>query len=215
MFNDTTVIEGNLINFNCEAIGYPPPSIMWNRIEGNLSDRVSVSERVSVPIGNGNVTRVSVNLTITNAYREDTGVYTCSANNSIGSDNRNFSITVQCKLIVSCTHFIILINTLLSVVPEIILQLSDLLENETNPTQFVCQAIGVPVPYIRWYFNGVMVNLSDSSKYNSSSMQLNESIIESSLSIINAQSSDVGTYTCEAENIIGADQSNGILTING
>ena len=102
-----------------------------------------------------------------------------------------------------------------SVAPEVFQQLNDLLENETSPTQFVCQAIGVPVPYIRWYFNGVMVNLSDSSKYNSSSMQLNESIIESSLSIINAQSSDVGTYACEAENMIGSDQSYGILTVNG
>ena len=50
----------------------------------------------SVPTGNGNVTRVSVNLTITNAHREDTGVYTCSANNSIGSDSSTVIITVQC-----------------------------------------------------------------------------------------------------------------------
>ena len=101
------------------------------------------------------------------------------------------------------------------VTPEIILHLTDLLENETNNIQFVCQAIGVPVPYIRWYFNGVMVNLSDSSKYNSSSMYLNESIIESILNIINAESSDVGTYTCEAENIIGTDHISGVLIVNG
>ena len=60
-----------------------------------------------------------------------------------------------------------------------------------------------------------MVNLSDSSKYNSSSVFMNEYIIESTLSIINAESSDVGTYTCEAENIIGSDQSSGVLTVNG
>ena len=58
-----------------------------------------MSDSVSVPTGNGNVTRVSVNLTITNASREDTGVYRCSANNSIGSDNRNVSITVQCEFV--------------------------------------------------------------------------------------------------------------------
>ena len=109
-----------------------------------------------------------------------------------------------------------LFNKILYLVPpEIILQLTDLLENETNKIQFVCQAIGVPVPYIRWYFNGVMVNLSDSSKYNSSSVHLNESIIESTLSIKDANSSDVGTYTCQAENIIGTSQSFGILTVNG
>ena len=106
-------------------------------------------------------------------------------------------------------------NILFLVAPEIILQLTDLLENETNNIQFVCQAIGVPVPYIRWYFNGIIVNLSDSFKYNSSSMYLNESIIESSLNIINAESSDVGAYTCKAENDFGTDQSSGVLTVNG
>ena len=58
-----------------------------------------MNDSVSVPTGNGNVTRVSVNLTITNVYREDTGVYICSANNSIGSDDRIINITVQCKFI--------------------------------------------------------------------------------------------------------------------
>ena len=96
--NDTIVREGNTNTITCEALGYPPPTVVWNRINGILSDRVSVSDSVSVPTGYGNVTRVSVNLTITNATREDTGVYTCSANNSIGSDSSNVSITVQCKL---------------------------------------------------------------------------------------------------------------------
>ena len=96
--NNTVIIEGHASTITCEAIGYPPPTIVWNRIDGNLSDRVSVSDSVSVPTGNGNVTRVSVNLTITNAYREDTGVYTCSANNIVGNDSKNVNITVQCKL---------------------------------------------------------------------------------------------------------------------
>ena len=96
--NDTIIREGNTTTITCEALGYPPPTVVWSRINGILSDGVSVSESVSVPTENGNVTRVSVNLTITNASREDTGVYTCSANNCIGSDNRNVSITVQCKL---------------------------------------------------------------------------------------------------------------------
>ena len=212
-FNDTVVIEGNSVTIKCETLGYPPPSIIWNKVNGILSDRISVSDSVSVPTGYGNVTRVSVNLTITNASREDTGVYTCSANNSIGSDSSNVSITVQCKLFV--VLFQLLFNKLFSVAPEIILQLTDLLENETSDIQFVCRAIGVPVPYIRWYFNGVMINLSDSSKYNNSSMYLNESVIESTLNIINAKSSDVGRYTCEAENIIGSIRSSGVLTVNG
>ena len=100
LLNDSYVREGNTATITCKAFGYPPPTVVWNRINGILSDRVSVSDSVSVPTGYGNVTRVSVNLTITNASREDTGVYTCSANNSIGSDSSNVSITVQCKLFV-------------------------------------------------------------------------------------------------------------------
>ena len=108
--NDTIVREGNTTTITCEAFGYPPPTVVWNRINGILSDRVSVSDSVSVPTGYGNVTSVSVNLTITNASREDTGVYTCSANNSIGSDSSNVSITVQCKLM----HIRIVFHSLLS-----------------------------------------------------------------------------------------------------
>ena len=105
-FNNTIVREGNTTTITCEAFGYPLPTVGWNKTKGTLSDRVSVSDSVSVPTGNGNVTRVIVKLTITNAFREDTGVYTCSANNNIGSDNRNVSITVQCKFILH----IIMIN---------------------------------------------------------------------------------------------------------
>ena len=95
--NSTIVREGNTITITCEALGYPPPTIIWSASNEDVNDRLSVSDGVSVPTGYGNVTRVSVNLTITNASREDTGVYMCSANNSIGSDERNVNITVQCK----------------------------------------------------------------------------------------------------------------------
>ena len=99
MVNETIIFERNGATITCEALGYPPPTIVWSRFDGNLSDRVLVSDSVSVPTGYGNVTRVSVNLTITNASREDTGEYMCSANNSIGSEERDVSITVQCKFL--------------------------------------------------------------------------------------------------------------------
>ena len=38
---------------------------------------------------------------------------------------------------------------------------------------------------------------------------------ESSLQIINPETSDAGTYTCHAENVVGSDSSSGILTVNG
>ena len=104
LLNNATIREENTTTITCEALGYPPPTVVWGRTNGILSDRVSVSDSVSVPTGYGNVTRVSVNLTITNASREDTGVYMCSANNSVGSDNKNIRVTVQCKLHTFANH---------------------------------------------------------------------------------------------------------------
>ena len=89
-----------------------------------------------------------------------------------------------------------------------------MLENETNPIIFSCQAIGEPVPTINWYFNGAMINVSDASKYNVSNAS-NGTMVTNALAIMNAQSPDVGTYTCYAMNIIGIDSSSGILTVNG
>ena len=89
-----------------------------------------------------------------------------------------------------------------------------MLENETNPIIFSCQATGEPVPSISWYFKGVMINVSNASKYNVSNT-LRETTVTSLLTITNANSFDVGTYTCQAENIIGIDQSSGVLTVNG
>jgi len=103
---------------------------------------------------------------------------------------------------------------LLSVLPEILIELVDIIDNRTNPAEFICQAVGEPIPNINWYFNGVMVNLADTSKYTSVSTPLGNTVFNF-LVIFNVQSSDVGTYTCEAQNIVGTDQSSGILSVNG
>ena len=56
--------------------------------------------------------------------------------------------------------------------------------------------------------------MTNASKYNVSNT-LRETTVTSLLTISNANSSDVGTYTCQAENFIGIDQSSGVLTVNG
>ena len=77
---------------------------------------------------------------------------------------------------------------------------------------FVCQAVGEPVPDITWYFNGVMINVSDNnSKYTIVSRSLNITTIENTLTVYNVTSSDVGVYNCTATNIFGSDTRNGEL----
>ena len=97
---------------------------------------------------------------------------------------------------------------------EIVVEIIDILENETNLVTFTCQATGEPVPTINWYFDGVMINISSTSKYNVTSL-INDIMVESFITIMNTQSPDAGTYTCYAENIINSDSSSGILTVNG
>ena len=89
-----------------------------------------------------------------------------------------------------------------------------MLENETNPITFSCQAIGEPVPNISWYFNGAMIDVSNASKYIISN-SFNGTKVISLLTIMNTRSSDVGRYTCFAENVNDSDQSSGVLTVNG
>jgi len=61
-----------------------------------LSEKTSIIN-TTMSTNIGNITEVTVNLTITNVSREDTGYYTCTATNLLGDDIMNFSLIVQCK----------------------------------------------------------------------------------------------------------------------
>ena len=108
--NITTPMEGQQFSINeesdgsitCTATGYPVPTVVWQNSDGsNLSNRLVSGSPVNISsTGIGNVTSVSVELMVIGAMRVDTGMYRCSANNSVSNTTRNINITVQCKLIV-------------------------------------------------------------------------------------------------------------------
>ena len=87
--------EGNNVTLRCVGIGYPHPLVQWRKLNGSLSDRVSITN-MSMSTNEGNVTDVTVDLIFTGAYREDTGVYECSVSNLLNSVTRNVSLIVQC-----------------------------------------------------------------------------------------------------------------------
>ena len=90
-------------------------------------------------------------------------------------------------------------------------QVTDDVENEGAIANFDCRATGEPVPAISWYFNDVPVDVTDTTKYNVVSPSLGQSTIR----INDVQSSDVGTYTCNATNVVSSNTSSGVLTVNG
>ena len=86
-------------------------------------------------------------------------------------------------------------------------------QNEGDTTSFTCQATGEPVPTISWYYNNTL--LVNGAEYMISEMSLDTTTISNTLTIMSVESSDVGTYTCNATNVISSDTSSGVLTVNG
>ena len=87
--------EGETITLRCIGVGHPPPLVQWRKLNGSLSDRVSTTN-MSLSTNEGNITRVTVDLLITEIFREDTGVYECSVSNLLNTATRNISLIVQC-----------------------------------------------------------------------------------------------------------------------
>ena len=93
--------------------------------------------------------------------------------------------------------------------PEVLNQIQD----EGEIASFTCQATGGPVPTINWYFNNAL--LANGAKHTISETSVNTTTINSILTIMSVESSDVGTYTCNATNVVSSDISSGVLTVNG
>ena len=93
--------EGNNGTFTCVGVGYPPPLVQWRKLNGSLSDRVSITN-MSMSTNEGNVTNVTVDLIFTGTHREDTGVYECSISNLLNYVTGNMCLIVQCKYV--CTY---------------------------------------------------------------------------------------------------------------
>ena len=94
------ITEGSNGSITCTATSYPVSTVVWQNSDGSSlsNNRLVSGSPMSMPTGVGNMTSVSVELMVIGAMRLDTGMYRCSANNSVGSTTRNISITVQCKL---------------------------------------------------------------------------------------------------------------------
>ena len=94
-------MEGNDGTLRCVGVGYPPPLVEWRKLNGSLSDRVSIAN-MSMLTNEGNVTNVTVDLIFTGTYREDSGVYECSVSNLLNTVTRIISLTVRCMYVI-CT----------------------------------------------------------------------------------------------------------------
>ena len=79
-----TVNEGQTAFLKCTADGHPPPRVTWSKANSSLPVQRHVVE------SNGS-------LIVKNVKSEDDGVYTCTAENLLGSVSASAKLTVQCK----------------------------------------------------------------------------------------------------------------------
>ena len=98
--NVGVIVEGNNIIITCEATGIPLPTIVWIFSGTVLMSDSNVNFYTTDITVNGDISRVTERLTIMNASRELTGIYKCSASNSVGNDTSSgIHIAVQCKFV--------------------------------------------------------------------------------------------------------------------
>ena len=87
------VTEGD--NITCIATGYPVPDVVWLTNSGSKVDK---SRLMTAPVMTSdfhNQFVVSVSMIV---RRNDSGIYICVANNSVGNNTSAINISVNCKI---------------------------------------------------------------------------------------------------------------------
>ena len=95
--------------------------------------------------------------------------------------------------------------------PEVIYQMG----YEGDTALFTFQATGTLIPNISWYFNGAPVDMTNTMKYMISELSFNPTTKNSTLTVLNLESSNMGTYTCNAVNLLSSKSGSGVLTVYG
>ncbi|XP_039213555.1 hemicentin-1 isoform X2 [Crotalus tigris] len=164
-----TVVENSQAVLSCVADGMPAPSVTWRKGDTSL-----VAKRSSESHGD---------FIIEKAKPEDSGSYTCIANNVAGEDTHTISLTVY-------------------VLPAFTELPGDVALNKGEQLQLNCKATGVPVPNIKWIFNNNIIP----AQYDGVN-GLSKLVIE------RVSKKDSGTYVCMAENLVGSIKALGSVYV--
>ncbi|XP_075689566.1 hemicentin-1 [Rhinoderma darwinii] len=125
---------------------------------------------------------------IDRAQLSNSGNYTCIATNIEGRARKDYILTIQVPPSIAGSGLANEINAL-----------------PAEDIQLVCQSSGIPEPVIYWLKDGKRIN-SDHR------LGITKTLNGEVLSIINAQTADMGKYTCVATNAAGEDDR--IFTVN-
>ncbi|XP_041648005.1 hemicentin-1 [Cheilinus undulatus] len=165
---DVAVVRGNLASLLCIADGTPTPSVSW------LKEGVVLNPDPHLKFLNLNTT-----VQIIQAQVNDTGRYTCVANNTAGQASRHFNLKVLDPPHIKGSD----VPAEVSVVVNNVLELQ-------------CEASGIPAPSLTWLKDGRPLPQMDSLRL----LRGGEVLRVSS-----AQLEDTGRYSCLANSPAGDD----------
>ncbi|XP_060038916.1 neural cell adhesion molecule L1 isoform X2 [Erinaceus europaeus] len=167
-------LQGQPLVLECIAEGFPTPTIKWLRLNGPMpADRVSFQ--------NHNKT-----LHVLSVAEEDDGEYRCLAENSLGSAQHAYHVTVEAA-------------------PFWVQKPQSHLCGPGETVRLNCQVQGRPQPEVTWRINGSPVqNLTTDRKYH---------ISGSSMVLSNVNPSDTMVTQCEARNRHGVLLANAYIYV--
>uniref|UniRef100_A0A3B5LKZ5 Hemicentin 1 n=1 Tax=Xiphophorus couchianus TaxID=32473 RepID=A0A3B5LKZ5_9TELE len=173
---DMTVIRGNLASLLCIADGSPTPTISWLR-DG---ETLTADHRISL---------LSFNTTLQFSQTQvnDTGRYSCVANNNAGQASRNFNLKVLPPRIRSSDQPV-----------EVSVVVNNVLE-------LLCEATGIPTPTLTW--------LKDERPLPQTE---NLHLLRGGeiLHVTAAQLEDTGRYSCLANSPAGDDDKDFLVRVH-
>ncbi|XP_077287306.1 hemicentin-1-like [Arctopsyche grandis] len=156
-------VAGEQVAFKCEVIGNPKPLVTWSK------------DGFPVQFTNTIYTDDNNSLTISNTRELDAGVYSCYASNFLGYLQKNFTLLVLVRPVIS------------NEIDDPVLQYV-----EGQMIVLPCLVHGNPVPEVNWVLNDEVLNPSER-------LQLD---LDNSLRFV-ANLTDSGIYQCEAFNRVG------------
>ncbi|KAJ7986246.1 hypothetical protein DPEC_G00337960 [Dallia pectoralis] len=174
---DVTVVRGNLASLLCIADGTPSPSMSWLK-EG----------KTFVPDTHIKLLNLGTTVQIPQVRVEDTGRYTCLAENTAGRTSRHFNLKVLDPPRINGSG----VATEVSVVVNHVLEL-------------LCEVTGIPTPTLTWLKDGRPLPHTDSLRLLRGGEVLR---------IFSPQVEATGRYTCLANSPAGDDDKEFLVRVH-
>ncbi|XP_008185071.1 LOW QUALITY PROTEIN: peroxidasin [Acyrthosiphon pisum] len=176
---DITVKTGSTVELQCLVEGYPKPVVTW------FKDGRSITPGPRTSFHNERTT-----LRVEHAKEGDRGMFTCLAQNLVGSAESNIEIKVRGYGPRR---------------PKLLIKPFDMEAPQRTSIEVPCKADGDQTPNVTWTKDGVDLVQDQNHKINSIG----------SLRLFNISFANSGVYECTAKNIHGQESARGTIAVLG